>query len=354
MAATGFTDYLSFYAKALDGPWAGMGVVMLFAGINITGIRPMARIQGLMVMVFILALLVFSIGGIRHLQPGHLTPLMPKGTGPILMAAVTGYFSYTGFMVITDMGGEVESPRKTLPLALVMAFSIILVLYFLVTFALTASVPWQSLAHSKSAVAEVGARFLPPWGTGLIVTGAVFAALTCINGVLAATSRQIHAMARGRYFPPDPLPDQHPLQHPPLGHWFHHGPQPFGHCRRTPDHPICLYLCHGVDVCPYFHCPGRPADENQIPRTIPAGPLQTQGDPAVFLAPGRHPHRPALHHRRIHPGTGGYGVVLWNPGHGPPPAYRFRQQHLKKRGISLSALFENNNRILINQLEKTE
>jgi APA family basic amino acid/polyamine antiporter len=100
-------------------------------------------------------------------------------------------------MVITEMGGEIKNPARNIPRAILVGFIVVLVAYFLVTFSLTGILDWKSLENTNAAVAEASKMFLPGWVTLLIEIGALVAAFTTINAIIATGSRDIYAMAKG-------------------------------------------------------------------------------------------------------------------------------------------------------------
>ena len=201
LIAYGFADYLTFFIPGVPQKVVALGLVALFAVINLLGARLSVLAQSIMVAGFLLALFVFGIFGLPHIQIAHLEPLFPKGYGPVIGAAIPAYFSYVGFSMIADFAGEVKNPGKTIPRALLIAFSCIVFFYTLVPFTLVGIVDWAELAETTAPVATAAATFLPGIVASLISFGALFAAATSVNGILLAISRDIYALARDQIFP---------------------------------------------------------------------------------------------------------------------------------------------------------
>ena len=201
LVAYGCADYLDFFVSGLDPMGTAVAVTLVFGVINVLGVGLMGWVQNVMVLGFMAVLVIFGLGGVIHMDPENITPLMPNGFGAVVMAAIPAYFSFAGFWVIIELGEEVKNPSRNIPRAITIAFFIVLAAYILVTFALTAVLPWESLENTKAAVAVAAGKFLPPWATALIAVGALFAAFTSINGILATSAREVFALARDRVFP---------------------------------------------------------------------------------------------------------------------------------------------------------
>jgi APA family basic amino acid/polyamine antiporter len=201
LVAYGFADYLSFFVEGLPPMPTAIVITLIFGAINILGVKVMGWVQNIMVLIFMAAIVVFGLGGLMNIDPVNITPLNPNGWGAIVMAAIPAYFSFVGFMVITEMGGEIKNPARNIPRAILVGFIVVLVAYFLVTFSLTGILDWKSLENTNAAVAEASKMFLPGWVTLLIEIGALVAAFTTINAIIATGSRDIYAMAKDRVFP---------------------------------------------------------------------------------------------------------------------------------------------------------
>jgi amino acid transporter len=214
LIAYGIAEYLNYYFQGVPIMATAITVTLLFGVINMIGIGFTGWVQNIMVLAMIVALFVFGIGGSLHPNPAHIMPLMPNGFSPIMMAAITGYFSYTGFIVLVDLGGEIKRPSRNIPRALMIALIAVTITYLLQTFALTNVLDWRmittsldavkkdpTLIYSTTAIITASEMLFPKWVVVFIYIGAIFAALTSINGILAANPRDIYALAKDRVFP---------------------------------------------------------------------------------------------------------------------------------------------------------
>jgi APA family basic amino acid/polyamine antiporter len=201
LVAYGFADYALLLMPGLDRVVMAILVVVALAGLNLLGIKETVIGQGLMVVVFMAALVVFCCAALISLDADLLVPFMPNGPGPMLVAAVPAFFSFAGFMVVIEIGGEIKNPSRTMPLALAISFSMVLLVYAAVSVSVVGVIPWQELEGVGAPVGEAAARVLPGWMTNGINLAVLAAAASSINVLLLGYSRDILALARVGAFP---------------------------------------------------------------------------------------------------------------------------------------------------------
>jgi APA family basic amino acid/polyamine antiporter len=205
----GLADYVAYFVPGVSKMAVALGAVVVFGLLNLTTVQLAVWVQVVMTVGFLVIMYGFGIGGTLNANPALLDPLLPKGWGAVATASVLAFFSYAGVTVITEIGGEIKNPGRTIPLALFLGFLVILSSYTLVSFAVPALIPWQSLAGLDAPIAKAAEVFLPVWVGGVIAVAALLAAATSINGMLLIHSRDVLAMARAEVFPPA-LAARHP------------------------------------------------------------------------------------------------------------------------------------------------
>lgn len=201
LVAFGFADYVAYFLPGLPRTGVAVAAVVFFVLVNVRGARLSVWSQSVMVVGFVLALLVFGVGGLPYVRAEHFVPLFPRGIMPVVGAAIPAYFSYIGFLVIVEIGEEIEQPSRTIPLALAISLGCVLIFYGLVSIVLPGIIPWEALGETDAPVATAAATFLPPSVAGLISLGALLAAATTLNGILLGQSRDLFALARDRILP---------------------------------------------------------------------------------------------------------------------------------------------------------
>jgi APA family basic amino acid/polyamine antiporter len=200
--AYGLVDYLVefFPGIAAYRVLAAVGAIIVFTGVNLLGIRTAMRAQAIMVVGSMAVLLLLGIGGLLHAKAANFSPLLPLGVKPVLWGAIPAYYSYSGFGAIVAFSGEIERPRRNVPLTLSISFPIILVTYTLVSIAVPGVIPWREL-NAAATVSRAAAQFLPQSLVVTVAVGAVLAIATSINGLLLSKSRDLFALAIDQVLP---------------------------------------------------------------------------------------------------------------------------------------------------------
>jgi APA family basic amino acid/polyamine antiporter len=201
LVAMGFADYFSHFYSALESRTVTIIVISLIIVINYLGMKVASGFQNLLVIGFILALLIFSIGGLTQADPALMKPLFPRGLSPIVVAATTAYFSYAGIFIIAEVAGEIKNPGRTIPLAIFLSFIVIILLYTLVPLALTGILNWETIGSTRMSVVAASQKFMPDWLVTFIAVGALLAAATSVNGIVMGLSRDFYKGAKSGLFP---------------------------------------------------------------------------------------------------------------------------------------------------------
>lgn len=77
--------------------------------------------------------------------------------GKLVSAFFAGLYSYAGWDILNFGAEEIDNPRRTLPLAIIIGMSTVLGLYMLMNVAYFAVIDVDAMLHSQ-AVASVGGR----------------------------------------------------------------------------------------------------------------------------------------------------------------------------------------------------
>src|SRR5215213_2467038 len=190
----------------------GVGVIVILAAVNIVGVRVGARLMVALTLlkVGLLLLIVFWGFGSGLGDWGNFTPFAARkaGADPIVPAlagaSVAGFFSFAGWWDLAKLAGEVRSPARTLPRALLLGLLIVTVLYVLTSAAFLYLVPAEQAPTGESAgqafAALVGQALFGRTGRQIfsgIVAGSL---LGSIATYIMAAPRVYYAMARDHLF----------------------------------------------------------------------------------------------------------------------------------------------------------
>jgi len=185
---------------------AAVGLPIVLCILNLVGVREATRATAVMVLIKIFTIVVLLMFGgfylFEHFDVGHYTPLFATGFGGMLSGAAVIFFVFIGFNTVTMMSEETKNPHKTIPRALMLAFSVTFVLYMAVAFLLVGILDWNDVgsdAHPLGTIALVisdnSMLFDFISFSALIAAGSVV-----LSSILGGT-RTSFAMGRDRLLP---------------------------------------------------------------------------------------------------------------------------------------------------------
>src|SRR5499433_696332 len=147
-------------------------IVMLITWLLLRGARESATANNIMVVIKLIAITVFVLVGVTHLNGANYRPFAPNGFTGIHQGAAIVFFAYIGFDAISTAAEETTNPQRNLPIGIMGGLVICTVIYIVVGAVLTGMVPYKELA-----VADPLARALELAGFravgGVVALGAV-------------------------------------------------------------------------------------------------------------------------------------------------------------------------------------
>lgn len=183
----------AYYLQAVvDVPTipTAVGLLTVLYAVNLLGISLAAVIQGLMVLLLLIALAVFVILGVPHVDMVNFTPFLPNGIGGFAMAASVLTFTLVGANAIIELGGEIKKPGKTIPLAILISFPLVLVFYIFVAIIAAGVLPWTETAGQPLTV--VAQSFMGHASFGFFVfAGGLLAIVTTLNASMMWGTRSL-------------------------------------------------------------------------------------------------------------------------------------------------------------------
>jgi APA family basic amino acid/polyamine antiporter len=207
--ATLFAEYLGYFTNlsASQVHYFAAGAIILVGLFNYLGVNYASIVMNFITVakygaLFLLGLLAFAVG---QGSAQHFTPLFSTGLNLSLLASalIPIMWTYDGWADLSFMGGEVKNPGWTLPRALIIGTSLIVVVYLLLNLAYMYLVPLPEMAQSP-LITTTAAERIPLLGTrGAAVIAAVvmISAFGALTGSMMTGPRIFFAMAdRGLFF----------------------------------------------------------------------------------------------------------------------------------------------------------
>ncbi|WP_336323175.1 amino acid permease [Streptomyces lavendofoliae] len=180
----------------------GLIVVLLAMVFLLGGARESARVNTIMVVVKIAALVLFCAIGFMGFKSGNYSDFMPLGMAGVSAAGASLFFSYIGFDAASTAGEEAKNPQRDLPRAIMLSLIIVTALYVLVAGVAVGARNWKDFEGSEASLAGImndvsGHAF---WGT-LLAAGAVISIASVVLTVLYGQTRVLFAMSRDGLVP---------------------------------------------------------------------------------------------------------------------------------------------------------
>ena len=200
-----FGDYLSRvinlgpYSSAI---WAALVVVVLTA-VNYRGIREGKATQNLFTVLEVGGLLLIIMAGLFFAAPPAAAPAAAAGADqPWYMGAGLGsamifvLFTYGGWNDAAYISAEVRDRERNMARALLIAISLVALLYVLVNFAYLKGLGYDQMARSNAVAADLLKAVWGPTGEKIIAIMIAIAALTSVNGSMIVGARSNYALGR--------------------------------------------------------------------------------------------------------------------------------------------------------------
>lgn len=194
--------------------------------INCLGVRAGSTLQSLLMVLKILAILTLILCGLFLIGP-HPTAAGTKAAGlldrPVSFDLLTGVgaamvpvlFAYGGWQTATFVAGEIREPRKSLPRALIIGVTGVVILYLAVNYVCVRVLGVSGLASTTTPASDVMRLALGQTGARAIAAGIAISTLGFLSQGMLTAPRVYFAMAEdGLFF--KSVGRLHPKTHVPI------------------------------------------------------------------------------------------------------------------------------------------
>jgi amino acid transporter len=194
---------------------AGLAAILLITAVNMAGVHFGTGTQNLFTTAKIVGILLLVIAAFT------LTPAAPGTGAPAAEAAPAAgsaassgspfflllasamipiFFAYDGWIDLTFVAGEVDRPRRNLPLAIVGGTLVVVTIYVLAQLAYSQVMTLPEMAAEEAVGAETAVRLLGRPGERLLAVLVMVSAFGTLNGSILTRARVTMAMAADDLF----------------------------------------------------------------------------------------------------------------------------------------------------------
>jgi APA family basic amino acid/polyamine antiporter len=179
----------------------GIPVIILFAVLNMLGIKNSAKTLSILVGVNVVILIVFIVSGLFYFKASDFVNFAPRGFTGIMEGSALIFFAFTGFSRITTVGDEVRNPEKNIPKAIIISIIISSALYATVAVVAIGLIPAPNLASASAPLSAAIKVLHNPYLIVIISLGGITATAGVVLTGILGTSRVLFAMGRDREIP---------------------------------------------------------------------------------------------------------------------------------------------------------
>jgi basic amino acid/polyamine antiporter, APA family len=205
-----------FYVESLfgiDNPssWTNFGIAMcglwIPAAVNLYGVKQMAIVQNITVVLKFLPLVVVGVVGWFFVKSSNFGPFNATGGSlysGIAIAAGVGLFSFIGVECASIAAARVKDPRRNVGRAAVLCTAVSGLLYILVTAAVMGLVSHGNLVDNGAPFVKAFETMFgsATWVGKLVAATAVISGLGALNGWTLVTAEMPFAAAKDGLFLP--------------------------------------------------------------------------------------------------------------------------------------------------------
>jgi basic amino acid/polyamine antiporter, APA family len=165
-------------------------LVALCAMLLIRGASESARVNAIMVLIKLGVLAMFIVIGIFGWSSNNFADFAPFGITGITGAAGIIFFAYIGLDAVSTAGEEVKNPRRTMPLAILIALVTVTAVYVAVAIVAVASQPYTEFEGQEAGLAQILEKV-----TGSSLPGTILAAGAIIS-IFSVTLVTVYGQTR--------------------------------------------------------------------------------------------------------------------------------------------------------------
>ena len=205
MYSLSFAQYFIALVPGAPEKAVALGVATFFIGLAFFGVDLAAKVQNLLVIALIAALVVFAVFGFPYVDLGNYFSnadgmFLSDGIGGFLTAVAYLGFATGGATVILGVSAECKNPTKDIPFVIVTSTIGVAILYGLVATTASGVLPVAEVANQPLTL--VAAQILPkPLYVFFIVGGAMFALATTLNSQIMSCTKPVMQSCEDGWFP---------------------------------------------------------------------------------------------------------------------------------------------------------
>jgi APA family basic amino acid/polyamine antiporter len=194
--------YIISYVIPINVPLVAIFVVILFAAVNIRGVKEVGTVETILTIVVLTILGIYAWNGWSYgLSMEEFKLSAPQGLIGIFAATAYLFELYLGAEAVAVAQAEIKNPEKTIPRAMILSSVILIILYTTIVYVTLKVVPPETIAGQTSPITFAAEQIMGKLGAILVTIALAIAGLAATNEAIMAQSRTVYALSRDGYFP---------------------------------------------------------------------------------------------------------------------------------------------------------
>jgi basic amino acid/polyamine antiporter, APA family len=177
-------------------------LVALCALLLIRGASESAAVNAVMVLIKLGVLALFVVVGAFGWNTDNFADFAPFGITGITSAAGIIFFAYIGLDAVSTAGEEVKNPRRTMPLAILIALTVVTTVYILVAVVAVAAQPTSEFEGQEAGLAAILEKVTgTSWPASVLAAGAIISIFSVTLVTIYGQTRILFAIGRDGMLP---------------------------------------------------------------------------------------------------------------------------------------------------------
>jgi APA family basic amino acid/polyamine antiporter len=172
-----------------------VGGILLLSIINYYGVKPGSAVQTGLTVVKVAAILALLVLLVRRSSPHVPDGMAAVEAGPFLRALVAGLFAFGGWHMVTYAAEETRDPERTIPRALMIGTSVVVVIYLSLNAAYLLVLPLDRVLMSTHIAFDATREAMGPRAASAIALLVIVSSFGAMSGIILAGPRVYLAMA---------------------------------------------------------------------------------------------------------------------------------------------------------------
>lgn len=185
-------SYIKYFAIAF------LIMIML---LNIFGIKKVGKVQVVMIATSLVSLFIILFLGLPNSDTNLTLDFLKNGKSGFISSVAFVIVAYSGVTKIAAIAGEIQNPKKNIPLAMFLSLFVVSIIYILISYTLVRNFSLIELSQDIKPIHSLSLLFNNEWFSYIMAFIGVITLISMANSGVLASSRFPFAMAMDKLLP---------------------------------------------------------------------------------------------------------------------------------------------------------